>query len=114
MQLEQFLAGQQKASWVRIPHTVDVGSVYMRKARRSFSGQMWTCLDVATIRIEKRYRRKGIFKRFLANLESMQLEQDAIYVENVMDQWFRDWFEREGWIRHNYIKGVTCSYFKWV
>ncbi len=113
--LDEFLSKNfPTSSWIQIPH----GQIYFRKAMRCFQpyGQkLYKTLDIANIQIEPSWQRQGIFKEFLKNLEEEKLPDiDVIYIENLIEEWFQNWFKRNDWepIKNHYSSSPV-SFIKW-
>jgi len=103
--LDDFLVSRCRNKWI------DVGDikVYFRKSNRH-----WLCkfhrdeaplktLDIASVEADD--PGNGAWTRFISSLKTNKklLEYEQIYVENVLNVSFAQWFRRMGWVE-------SCSY----
>lgn len=84
--------------WIHMPY----GKVYLRIALRYLEARpdQWTLvLELASIEIEEKYQRQGLFGRILTVLEGQAKRRnfEAVIVENVLTDKLRDYL-----IRQNY------------
>ncbi len=79
--------------------------VYVRRSQRLINGSQFTCFDIANINVKESQRGKGIFTEFLNKAHEMN-PWEVTYIENVNDERFRKFFEKQGFIRSdiNYYK----------
>ncbi len=94
-----FLEGKEKNAWCEFGKL----RIYMRKTVR-YNLQT---LDIATITIHNpKFRGKGAFTEFLAWIEEevVRRDIDQIFIENVLDERFQNFFLKKGYSRDkNYI-----------
>ena len=91
-----FLAGKARNSWVQ------AGPVraYLRRSVRRLGGGQAPCLDLASIEIEDGSRGRGFGRAFVEMLERAALgrpDLEWVYVENVLERRFADFFARRGY-----------------
>lgn len=71
--------------------------VYMRRGTHYIDEKFVQCIDVASVEVEEDVRGEGRFTHFLEDLEAF-LDKERpdllIYVENVLEARFQDFFKR--------------------
>ena len=91
-------------------------SVYVRRNCVCIEGEFRPMMQVASVVVEDEFRGQGLFTRFMAKLFEMKLgAYEGVYVENVLNDDFQDWFRDRGWNEITYGHVNVCSYWKeWV
>lgn len=75
-------------------------SVYLRRTRRSFDGNVFDCIDIGNVEVtDERKQNKGRFRSLLHLLTSALPAQSYLYTENVLTPQFANYFIRTGWHR---------------
>lgn len=82
------------------------GEVYVRKAVRFIGGKELHTLDVASISVLPSHQRKGSFTRWLKHVETVSGR--PLYIENVYEAWFVEWFVRRGYTVTNPGEHPAC------
>lgn len=102
-EIENFLNSKLRNRWIQYQYM----KVYVRKAVR----QCGETFDVATVEVEDEERGKHIFTNWLTTVEELLKNSSlSIYVENVMEERFRRFFEARGYVNigpkhiHCYVK----------
>lgn len=110
--IRTFLQSRQRNAWVSTGNADGVVKVYLRRSTRNKPGTMefHSALDIASVEITPPGR--GTFTRLLADLEELAIEYDfqALYVENVLDQRFAEFFLKRGWLQ-TYADPASPSFF---
>ena len=72
------------------------------------------CVDVANVIVDPLYQRKGYFKAFLEDAESLctELNIDVVYIENVINKFLHKFLMRENY--KPITVGELTSYYKVV
>lgn len=71
--------------------------VYIRITERSLpqKGKRTPTIEIANISVAKQQRRKGIFTKFLEEIEQIAKEKHrTVYIEQVLQDWFFEWLQR--------------------
>lgn len=77
-------------------------SAYYRITTRLLGGTWAQTIDIASVSVEEKNRRKGKFTRLLSSIEKLaDSENRAIYIESVQTDEFADFFARRGYERIN-------------
>lgn len=103
--LKSFLESPLRNEWIGD----DTIKVYVRKSRRNIEGQMIDCLDIATVEVEEEERGKGIFTDFLKDAIALN-SFTCIFIENVQQDWFAQFFMRQGFKRDPRHMEDCCLY----
>lgn len=96
-----FMRSEQRNAWIAGPN--GVFRVYARNSRRTLhpTRAFFPMLDLATIEVHPDYQRKGIFTKFLTDLE--QQVDRPLYIENILNpDLVRFLTRRKGWRIDNY------------
>lgn len=95
LELDRFLASQHRNLWIED----DIMKVYVRQANRIFHGiGFHKCLDIASVEVKNpKNWGKGFFTAFLNYAISVN-PHNYLYVENVQEPRFRNYFRRRGWL----------------
>lgn len=91
-QLEQFINGNQRNTWIQFP----LMKVYVRKALHVVNREIFKhTLDIATIEVDEGFQGEGVFTRFLKAAEQVaERTYLTIYIENILPDQFADFFRR--------------------
>lgn len=112
--LEVFIAESQKRERFGLNQWLehDGIKVYVRHSYRNLEGQLLIpCLDIASISVSTRLRRKGRCRRFIEMAHEIH-PWKATFIENVLNENLRDAFERWQWTRYT-VEGIfDSSFFK--
>ena len=93
-ELQQFIEGSAlRNKWFNLP----CGKLYARKGRRYINQEMTTAFDIATVEWKEKYRGKGYFKKLIEHLDG-NVSETYLYVENVFDEWLKEYFRKNDWI----------------
>lgn len=90
-------------------------SIYVRKGSLYINGyRLHSVFQISSVNIGNSERRhKGLFSGLLRRIE-LRIERynyDAIYIENVRDKWFVDYFLRKGYTAiSTYPHSSTCLF----
>lgn len=117
MNLQEFMESAERNAWIK---SNDL-RVYVRKSVRSHDGMTFKMIDIANVSNPRRamnagfrskHHRTGRFRELLdlANNLAMSHNFDAIYVENVLNEFLPDVLTRYGYSRTNgnsFIKSVS-------
>lgn len=106
---EFFLQEGLRNAWIKHPDL----KIYMRKGRRIINRKTIKVVDIANVSAFK--RGQGHFTKFLDELENrIKNHFDAIFIENVMDERFKNFFLKHGYEIQYENNGLTCliKYFK--
>ncbi len=98
--LNGFLESNVQREWITFgaQESEATCKIYMRKSQRLLNHNLTSCLDIVSVETEKSYRGQGIFTKFMTELLSKTLAQfDFIYIENVMEKRFQNWFIKNDW-----------------
>ena len=101
-QILQFWEAGKKNQWV----TNDVGAIYVRRAWRP-QIQKEDMLDIASVEIDSSYRGYGVFTRILGRLEKKGI---PLFIENVLDSRFRDFFRKRNY--QEYTNNYDVCFFR--
>lgn len=72
------------------------GSIFVRRTKRIIEGGRRTTLDIANINIKPLEQGKGVFTKFLSEVEKNTL-REAVFIENVLDTRFANFFIKNGY-----------------
>ena len=98
--------GQPRTTWT----DYEDAELYARVSPRTLDGVQRICLDIANfkrlsreenIRVDPTIRSTGFLRRLLKDVErkAFEIECDAIFIENVVNDWLPDWLDRNGYTR---------------
>lgn len=105
MTLSEFLSSPDTRTWVKVPH----GKVYLRKGRRYINGRFRPTFEIATIEFREESRGQGGWKTFIRQVQEHDLRDfDVIFVENVLNPRFEEWFKKHRWTR--FSEEPPCYY----
>ena len=104
-----FLKSKNRNSWIRF----EDGDVYVRKAQRYLHGldSPVECLDIANVSRDNEAP-SGFMERMMSEAEKVAFESGrVVYVENVINEFLPQWFEKRGYIQCGNDSGIP-SYYK--
>ena len=104
-----FLKSKNRNSWIRF----EDGDVYVRKAQRYLHGldSPVECLDIANVSRDNESP-SGFMERMMSEAEKVAFESGrVVYVENVINKFLPQWFEKRGYIQCGNDSGIP-SYYK--
>lgn len=105
-ELDTFISGKSRNAWVN----TEKFNVYLRKGWRILGNERFEALDIATVSIINLSERgQGHFTKLLAEIVE-KCPFDFIYVENVQEERFAKFFERNGWTRDARLESDYCYY----
>lgn len=81
--------------------------IYLRKSVKRIAGVNYKFIDIANIRTEEKYQKKGHLTRFIAHLEKLGYN---IYVENVETPCLPPFLWRQGFIPDPRMGYDKCFY----
>jgi hypothetical protein len=106
MKLKHFLDSKDRNGWLQYGTL----HVYVRKSRRRIEGEsLQPCLDIATA--ECKTPGQGGFSNFLAHAIAL-CPFEYIYIENVLEERFQQFFLKHGFIRDQHHPSDYCFYKK--
>lgn len=82
--------------------------LYTRKSHRVYNGNVYRCLDIATINVDDEYRNMGIFTDLLTALVD-QYSTENFYIESVLNPIVESVAVRQGFVIQRYDAG--CNLF---
>lgn len=101
--IRAFLQSRQRNAWVGTGNAEGVVKVYLRRSARNKPGtkEFYSALDIANVDITP--PGQGTFTRLLADITQLAIEYGflALYVENVLDPRFANFFRKRGWLEVN-------------
>jgi len=105
--IKKFLASSVRNEWL----TSKFMKVYVRKGFHIVDGQMRRCFDVASIEVQPKFQRQGVFTRWLAEVESYVVTTDleCIFVESILQRGLVPFLIRNGYSFVPY-SNETCMY----
>jgi GNAT superfamily N-acetyltransferase len=91
-----FYKSDLRNAWIydAAPHL----DVYVRHAKRMVDGKLVEMFDIASIEVVDGHRGQGIFTSFLNAAEELILPDKIIFIENVLDPRFQEFFRKQGYI----------------
>lgn len=106
--IAEFIASPVRNAWLK-PRSLDV---YVRKSRRMYHGEIVKAFDIASISVNARWRGRGVFTRWLDEaIPAIPSDFKVIFVENVLDGRFRDFFLRRGFEQDIRSPDILPCYF---
>lgn len=104
---KELLEAKFRNAWI-----VEMGvTAYLRITRRYLGGQVVDTIDVANVKVETPFKKgRGVFTAFLEHMEEEGVRLNrVVYVENVLEERFRQFFRRRGYTE---VPTVPPSFWK--
>ena len=105
--VHEFLASQHRNLWLND----DTMDVYVRKGYHSILGKIYLCFDIANVFVKEKHRRKGVFRRWLVDVEHKARRAGifAVYVEAIQNPHLAEFLLSVGYTAS---PGEFCSMYK--
>ena len=101
----EFLKSDENRKWIK----ADGINVYIRKAKRNIDNRLTTTLDISSVVVcDVRKKGKGKFTDLLELCREIN-PYEYLFVENVHEQRFADFFQRQGMTRTGH-PDIPCFY----
>ena len=110
--LRQWVATHQTygcaREWLKRPNL----EIYVRLASRPWQGNVVSTLDLANMLVKEKRRGQGVLTKFVGEAEALADELGLhLYVENVLEDRFANWWGRRGYVIASQFEGGCPTSF---
>jgi GNAT superfamily N-acetyltransferase len=90
----QFIESDFRNLWIRQRYL----TAYVRKSKRYINQHLVECFDIGDVGVDERHRRKGVFRRFLKEVEDAAAARGrVVFVESVMNPVLEEYLVKMGY-----------------